>query len=199
MRKDEFLQELRDGLTGLPQNELEKRIAFYAEMIDDRMEDGLSEAQAVEAVGTVSEIIMQVVEEYPHPEQIQLRVHTKRKLSASAILLIVLGAPVWLPLLIAAFAVAVALWAVLWSVILSLWAVFAALVGGAAGGVVGGIFFACTGYAYAGTATIGAGLVCGGVALFALLGCKAATIGAALLTKKAVLGIKRICTRKGEA
>lgn len=40
MSKEEFLTRLRSALAGLPQNEVNERIAFYGEMIDDRMEEG---------------------------------------------------------------------------------------------------------------------------------------------------------------
>ena len=39
MTKQEFLAELRRGLSGLPQNDIEERLNFYSEMIDDRMEE----------------------------------------------------------------------------------------------------------------------------------------------------------------
>ena len=47
MNKLEFIAELRDRLSGLPQGEVEERLSFYSEMIDDRMEDGVSEKEAV--------------------------------------------------------------------------------------------------------------------------------------------------------
>ena len=46
MNKREFLASLRNGLYGLPQDDIEERLGFYAEMIDDRMEEGLTEEQA---------------------------------------------------------------------------------------------------------------------------------------------------------
>ena len=49
MNKQEFLSQLRKGLAGLPQNDIEERLAFYGEMIDDRIEEGLSEEEAVSA------------------------------------------------------------------------------------------------------------------------------------------------------
>ncbi len=199
MTKQEFLIALREGLTGLPQSDLEERIAFYSEMIDDRMEEGLSEQEAVAAVGSVNDIILQVVDEYPFPELIKVRIQSRKPMSTLTIVLLILGIPVWLPLLIAAFAVLLSLYAVLWSVVVSLWSVFVALAGSAVGGVVGGILFACIGYVPSGLATIGAALVCGGLTIFAFIGCKAATKGAALLTKKIVLSIKKACMRKGEA
>ena len=33
MNKQEFLTELRKGLSGLPQNDIEERLAFYGEML----------------------------------------------------------------------------------------------------------------------------------------------------------------------
>lgn len=41
MSKQEFLAELRKALSGLPQGDIEDRLTFYSEMIDDRMEEGL--------------------------------------------------------------------------------------------------------------------------------------------------------------
>ena len=47
MTKKEFLAKGRKALSHLPKEELEERLAFYGEMIDDRMEEGLSETDAV--------------------------------------------------------------------------------------------------------------------------------------------------------
>ena len=68
MTKQEFLTALSDALRGLPQSDIDERVAFYAEMIDDRMEEGLSEQEAVAAVGSVPDIVLQVVDEYPLQE-----------------------------------------------------------------------------------------------------------------------------------
>ena len=54
MTKLQFLLALHDKLTGLPRDEVEERLNFYSEMIEDRMEDGLSEEEAVAAIGSVS-------------------------------------------------------------------------------------------------------------------------------------------------
>ena len=51
MNKTEFLDALRHALGKLPSYEVEQSIAFYAEMIDDRIEDGMSEQEAVAALG----------------------------------------------------------------------------------------------------------------------------------------------------
>ena len=37
MHKQEFLAQLRKGLSGLPQADIEERLTFYSEMLEDRM------------------------------------------------------------------------------------------------------------------------------------------------------------------
>ena len=50
MNKREFSAKLREMLSGYQQSEVEERVAFYSEMIDDRMEEGLTEEEAVREV-----------------------------------------------------------------------------------------------------------------------------------------------------
>ena len=199
MTKQEFLTALRETLSGLSQSDADERVAFYAEIIDDHMEEGLTEAEAVATVGSVEEIILQIVDEYPLTKLVKEKIKPKRRLRAWEIIFLVLGSPIWLSLLIAAFAVLISLYAVLWSVIVSLWSVFVALAGSAVGCVVGGIYFACTNNVPSGLVTIAAALVCAGLAIFTFLGCKAATKCILLLTKKMMLAIKKRCMRKEEA
>lgn len=199
MTKHAFLDALREALIGLPQSDVDERIAFYAEMIDDRVEEGLTEEEAVAAVGSTEEIAAQILADTPFTKLVKEKMRPRRRLSVLEIVLLILGSPIWLSLLIAALAVVFSLYVVLWSVIVSLWSVFVALASSVVGCVVGGILFACTGYVPSGLATIGAALVCGGLAIFAFFGCKAATKGVALLTQKIVLSIKKACMRKGEA
>ena len=47
MTKKEFLSSLRSKLQGLPPSDIDERISFYSEMIDDRMDEGKSEEEAV--------------------------------------------------------------------------------------------------------------------------------------------------------
>ena len=52
MSKQEFLAQLRKSLSGLPQEDIEERLTFYSEMIEDHIEEGLPEEEAVSAVGS---------------------------------------------------------------------------------------------------------------------------------------------------
>lgn len=196
MSKQEFLVQLRKGLSGFPQGDIEERVTFYSEMIDDRIEEGITEEEAVAAIGRVDEIVKQVIAETPLAKIAKERIKSKRRSRAGEIVLLVLGSPIWLSLLIAAFAVILSLYASLWSVVISLWAVFGLLIGCAFGGVVAGVVFACSGNAPSGIALLAAGIVCAGLSIFMFYGCKAATKGILLLTKKMALGIKTLFVGK---
>lgn len=178
MNKQEFLAKLRKGLSGLSQSEIEERVAFYSEVIDDRMEEGISEEEAVREIGSVDDIVSQILAENASPK-------TERKMRAWEVALLVLGSPVWLSLLIAALAVVFSVYVAMWSVILSLWAIFVAVVSCIFGSVVATVFcFVFYKNQLAGLVMLSAGIVCIGLSIFFFFGCKAATEGAIWLTKK---------------
>ncbi len=199
MTKGAFLAQLCEALGGLPSADVEERLAFYGEMIDDRMEDGVSEEEATVAIGSVEEIAAQIIAETPLTKLVKEKIRPKKHLPTWAIVLLVVGAPVWGSLLIAAFAVAFSLYVASWSIVVSLWAVFAALVGSAFGCIVGGVGFAVGGFVPTGLVSIAAGFVCTGLSVFAFFGCRAATKGLMLLTKAAVLSTKNRLAKKGGA
>ena len=199
MCKQAFLDELRERLTGLPQEDIDERLDFYAEMIDDRVEEGLTEEEAVAAIGTVEEVFAQIVEETPFTKLVKERIRPKRRLATWEIVLLAVGSPIWLALFISAFAVVLSLYVSLWAILISLWSVFGSLAGCALGGLVGGVVFICTGDLWPGLAVMAAALVCGGLSIFAFYGCKAATKGTLKLTKWLALKTKRSLMRKGEA
>ena len=133
MNKQEFLKELRGRLAGLPEEDIDERLTFYGEMIEDRMEEGLSEAEAVSAIGSVDEIVTQTIADIPLAKIAKERIKPKRRLKAWEIVLLTVGSPIWFSLGIAAVSVVFALYVSLWAVIISLWAVFGSLTLCAAG------------------------------------------------------------------
>ena len=199
MTKQEFIMELRTGLSGLPQKDIEERLNFYSEMIDDRIEDGLSEEQAVLAVGTAKEIIAQTVAEIPLAKIAKERIKSNRRLKAWEIVLLAFGSPIWLSLGIALVAVILSVYVSLWSVIISLWAAFVSLVASSFGGVMAGILFSIKDNLLTGIAVCGASIVCLGFSIFMFYGCKAASKGILILTKKIAIWIKNCFIKKEEA
>jgi len=199
MNKKEFLEKLSSRLSGLPQNDIEERLAFYSEMIDDRTEEGLSEEEAVFAAGSVEEIAAQIIADTPLSKITKEKIRSKRHLKGWEIVLLVLGSPIWLSLGIAAIAVILSLYISLWAVIISLWSVFGALTACSFSGIASGIVFICNGNGLTGAAMIGAGLICAGLSVFMFYGCKTATKGILILTKKLVLWTKSCFIKKEEA
>ncbi len=63
MTKLEFLSELVKRLDG--REDRSNIVAYYREMIDDRIDDGMSEEEAVAAMGSIDDICR----EYPAPER----------------------------------------------------------------------------------------------------------------------------------
>lgn len=199
MRKQEFLDALRMRLSGLPKQELDERLSFYSEIIEDRIEEGLTEEEATSEIGSVDEIAQQILADVPLARIAKERIKRKGRLNVGETILLVLGSPIWLSLLIAVAAVILSLYVVMWSLIISLWAVDVSLAACLLGGVASGVIFAVTGNVLTGIALIGAGILCAGLAIFLFFGCKAATKGTLLLTKNIAVGIKKRLVKKERA
>lgn len=122
MNKSKFLLRLKRALRGCSPSEIQSRLAFYSEMIDDRVEEGLSEKEAVQAVGNPDDIASEIrmeLNERPKKE--------KRPLGTGAKILIAVGSPIWLSLLIAAAAVGLSVFVCLFAVFVSFCAVWISL------------------------------------------------------------------------
>ena len=65
MTRDEFLNRLGELLACLPADQVKETQEFYAEAIADRMEDGMTEAEAVAAMGTPGEVAEATLDELP--------------------------------------------------------------------------------------------------------------------------------------
>ena len=192
MNKQEFLENLHRALSGLPQDDIEERLTFYSEMIDDRVEEGLTEEQAVTEIGTVDEVVSQIMAEIPLSRLVKERVRPKRALRAWEIFLLVLGSPMWVPLLLAGIAVIFAMYVAVWAVIISLWAVEVSLAGSALSGAVAAVVVCFRGSPVSGIALLGGAAFCAGASIFWFFGCKAITKGILLMTKHAAIGLKSL-------
>ena len=192
MKRSEFLEELKARLWAMPEGDVQNSLDYYSEMIDDRMEDGLPEEEAVAAVGDLDEIVKQILSETPRPPQvvepIKKQKPEQKNTKTWLILLAVLGSPVWIPVAAGLLATVLSVYVSLWTVVISLYAVFVALVASAIGCIVGGIFaFSWAG----GIVAWGAALLCAGLSILALLLANLAAKGMVKLTKLIWNGIFR--------
>ena len=163
MTELDFILALHDKLAGLPHDEVSERLSFYSEMIQDRIEEGFSEEEAVAAVGSVDEVAEQILADIPLGKIAKERIKPKRRLHAWEIVLLAAGSPIWLSLAISAAAVVFALYVSAWAVIVSLWSVFVSLAASALGCVAIGLGNLISGSGLISLTAIGAGLFCAGL------------------------------------
>ena len=184
MRKDEFLKALKAKLSKNKIDDIGERVKFYSEMLDDLIEEGIPEEEAVQKIyGSLDfgEDKLSSPKDGTGARTINLKTYQK--------VLFWVGTPLWLSLLIALLSAVLALfitfWAligVLWALVGCAWAVFGAIAISGAVGILFGVFELFVN-APAGLALIGASFVCFGLSFPAFLGCKLATRGGAWLTK----------------
>lgn len=165
MNKQEFLEAVKERLEGLPSQELETSLEYYREMIDDRMEDGMKEEEAVAAIGSVEEAATQILGGLPLPKIVKASVKPWRTLRVWEIVLLVVGAPLWIPLLISAALVFFAVYVVVGSLIFTLHAIDFSLALGGVAGIAGAILQFVTGRPLGGGMYLGAGLFCAGLSI----------------------------------
>ncbi len=182
MNKERFADILRSGLTGLPQSEIDRYVEYYLEMINDRIDEGMTEEEAVQAVGNPEDIAAQIRKErgvgatvtgevQRFADKLKNAVGYKGKLEPWHILVIILIivfiVPVGVPVIGVGFAGISVIFAVAAAVFGVLIAIFAALLGIMAAGVglcVTSIFLMADGLVFKGLFMLGAGLFMTGIA-----------------------------------
>lgn len=194
MTRTEYLHQLRVLLNAFPSDEVERIVNFYEETIDDHMEAGESEEEAVAALETPGTVATRLIEEMaPIPRAIA---KTRNRSRVLFWVLIILGSPIWLSLAFAGALAAAALYVALWALVLAAWLVTLAMVAGLPLGIVAACIAAgMQAPAYAlvqlgtGAAVSGAGLLCLHLSLAITRGIVKATV--ALTRRIAALFVSR--------
>lgn len=119
MSKGEFLQSLERLLKSLSKSEREKSLSYYSEIIDDYMEDGYSEEDAVEQVGNPGVIAQEILEEQEGKAGRQLSGGMKGLIAV----LLVLGFPLWGSLMLAGVCLLLAAALMVVSVYIVIWCI----------------------------------------------------------------------------
>ena len=201
MNKHTFLTALRVRLHDLPPRDVQERLSFYEEMLNDRIEEGMTEEEAVATVGKLDEVAAAILSDVAKdPEDggdDSARAPKRRGIGAVGLVLLSLGSLVWGPLLISAVAVLVSLLVSLWAVTVSLWATVPTLGVGCLYGVVQGVRLIVTSDVLSGIALMGAGLACAGLTVICAYICSVLTRCSVHLTSGLVRRIGKLCKRKG--
>ena len=191
MNKQEFLDAIRARLGELSPADAARSLDYYAEMIDDRVEDGLSEAEAVAEMESVDEIAAQILSETA-PQQPK----RPRRLRSWEILLLILGSPLWLPLALTAAIIILTVYLVIWVAVLCCFAADLALAATAVGGLFSGVVCAARGDGIQALVLLGGALVCTALAIVLYFGCISITKGVWRLSKWLCRRIRALFTRK---
>ncbi len=198
MTRNEFLSQVAESLAGLSQQDIDRSLEFYGEMIDDRIEDGESEADAVAAIGSPEEAARQILLDMPLPKIVKAKTVGERKLRAWEIVLLILGSPVWLPLLLAAAVIVLAVYIVIWTIAISLWATEVALAAVSLTSIFVSLILLGSGTPASALLFFGAGLALAGISIFLFLGCRSVTVLTAKLGALIWRAIKSMLVRGGD-
>ena len=128
MKKEEFLKELRKKLNGLPKADIEDHVSFYSEMIDDRVDDGKTEDEAIREIGDVDDVVKQILAETPLSRIVKERMRPKRSLRAWEVIFLILGFPLWFPLFLVVLLLFFLALGIIWLLALIMYVVFGSLV-----------------------------------------------------------------------
>lgn len=185
MTKNEFIREIKIKTKHLTKAERREIISYYNEMISERMEDGMTEAEAIAAIGSVDELMSTYAPAKPES------VRRSPRLRAWHIVLIVLGSPIWIVLLAAAFVILLSFYIVIWAVVIAFYAVFVSLAAASLACFVAGFISLVTAGPAFFFAYMGAGCVLGGLALLWLMLSNILAKAMAKLSGKTAKGIFR--------
>lgn len=195
MNKEQFLIAVRQRLAGLPQSDIDRFVDYYAEMIDDQIEDGLGEEEAVAAMGTPEYVASQILMDTPLPKLVKAKAKTSGGLKRWQIVLIALGIPVWLPLLLGIAIIVFSLFVAIWAIVFSLFITVFAL-GISAVACIGTAFV--SGFTPNAALTGAAGLILIGITILLFLALVQVAKGFVWLCKWIVKSVKRMFIEKGE-
>ena len=127
MTEKEFLKRLGGLLACLPADQIAESQEFYAEAIADRMEDGMTEEEAVAAMGAPGVVAEAILDDLPAVPRAIAK--TRRRSTALLWVLAIVGSPIWAALGLGFLAVAVTVYICIWILAVCVWIVALALVG----------------------------------------------------------------------
>lgn len=195
MDKYDFLLALEARLEGLPEADRQASLDFYSEMLDDLVEGGMTETEAVASLGSPETIAEEILLEMPLPKLVKAKMK-KRRLSGLEITLLAVGFPIWLPIGIALLAVVFAIYISLWAVVVSLYAANVAMAACAPTGIAAAVVLFASGKPAAALLFLGAGLALAGLSILWFLLCNLTAKGMWKLGKLTLRGIKACFIRK---
>lgn len=191
MNKSEYLDSIRSKLTGLPEKDINSAIEYYEEAIEDRIEDGLTEEQAIKAVGTPEEIAEKILMDSSIPKLITAKAKPQRTLKGWEIALIIIGSPLWIIIGACLLIVFLSVILTLFWVMLAIICCVVGIIVGSLGGIAASIAQLFTGGGASSVAMLGICIMLLGVGVLLVVPVKAALTGLWELIAKFIRWVKR--------
>ena len=195
MNKTEFLAALKGRLDGLSPDDIKKSLDFYEEVIDDRVEEGFTEEQTVEEIGSPIDVADKIIAEMPITTVIKSKIKNRGKLSGWMAMLLAILSPVIFSLFLAFSITYITVIAVIWSLFITLIGIVIGFIVGGIGGAVVSVVQAVAGVSPSFLFTLSASLILIGLGLLLVLSVKGTYKGTVFLTKKTATFIKTLIVK----
>ncbi|MDF2567625.1 MAG: putative rane protein [Oscillospiraceae bacterium] len=186
MTKAEFIRNLSSLIEALPQGEKQKAIDFYCEIIDDRMENGKTEEEAVAELGSILAISQKILAESGQNANYNNYYKSSQSYAAPShggwtkdwfgglskgwlIVILVLTSPIWIGLVAGVVGIIIGLLGAVLGIVVSLFAAVFALAVACLVGFISSFIVMSTN-PIGGFAQLGASLLCGGLCILLCIG-----------------------------
>lgn len=195
MNRDEFLAALRGEIDSLDLHDRNRFLDYYREMIDDCIENGMPEADAVASMGDVRSIAERILSDIEPNADANINPNITPDLTPNAdsdtdknkqdpgeentkkssighdlmVALIVMTAVIWIPLIFAAAAVILAVYIVMWSVVLVAYSLSVAFIAATAATIHFAVTSAITGSLGITTISVGGAFICFGLSILCII------------------------------
>lgn len=199
MNKQEYLDTLRAALETKNAANVDGMIEYYDEMICDRMEDGMSEEDAVAALPAVHKVVEDAMLDMPIHKLATARVRESREKAekkghgAIWIVLAVLGFPIWFPLAITLITLVLVFMLVLFIFVGVLYIVDISIGASALAVLLGGLSFTLGVFTFPGFLTgLGGALVLGAICILLIKPLNIVAKAVARFCGAVLIGIKKM-------
>ncbi len=171
----QFLQQLKIRLNHLPPLEVGKVLSYYSESLEDKLEDGFTEEEAVKSFGSIEDIVKNIEEEISLSTIVIEKVKSKRKKDSEMnkgevnkiliIIMIALTFPIWIGVVGGLFGLILAFYSILWTIPIAVGSMYVCLYPIAITNVLFGFVRIVTMDIFSGLALLGVGIVSIGIAI----------------------------------
>lgn len=118
MNRNQFIDKLAKKLSNLSEQELKQTIDYYYEIISDKINDGMTEDEAIDSLGSIDEIASSILSDNFILKNDKASNKNKKENNWKGI---TIGATaiIWIPILIVLIGAAIGIYVSLWAIVIS--------------------------------------------------------------------------------